>query len=99
MGPEPEPEPTPRPTESPDPACPWEAQVTACVSQGGMFECQRCADGVTSEPCCSKESLLVDRSLYTCPSGEHQGHQSRLSLGNPCCRHEPSTVLTRRALR
>merc|ERR1712037_4103 len=25
----------------------------ACVSQGGMFECQRCADGVTSEPCCS----------------------------------------------
>merc|ERR1712203_457901 len=51
--PEPEPEPTPSPTRLPEPACPWEAQMTACALQGGVFECQRCAEGVASDPCCS----------------------------------------------
>jgi hypothetical protein len=51
--PEPEPEPTPSPTRVPEPSCPWDAQMTACASQGGVFECKRCAEEITGNPCCS----------------------------------------------
>merc|ERR1712032_39873 len=34
-------------------SCPREAQIIACVSQGGIFECKRCTDVVLYEPCCS----------------------------------------------
>merc|ERR1712110_580451 len=43
----------PSPTPFLEPACPWEAQMTACASQGGVFECKRCAEEVAGDPCCS----------------------------------------------
>jgi len=57
--PEPSPSPEPEPTLAPEttsgPSCPWEAQMTACASQGGVYECKRCRDDLFSEPCCSCE--------------------------------------------
>merc|ERR1712176_615325 len=32
-------------------SCTWDAQIIACVSQGGDFHCEQCTDGATNEPC------------------------------------------------
>merc|ERR1712151_1180168 len=34
-------------------SCPREEQMMACVSQGGVFQCEHCADGAGNDPCCS----------------------------------------------
>merc|ERR1712032_1184565 len=39
-----------------EPPCAREAQMNACVSQGGVFVCKTCADRGSSEPCCSCQS-------------------------------------------
>jgi len=40
-------------TTTAGPTCAREAQIDACVMQGGVFECSRCTNGVSSEACCS----------------------------------------------
>merc|ERR1712039_109597 len=40
-------------TTSAGPTCARETQIDTCVMQGGVFECSRCTNGVSSEACCS----------------------------------------------
>lgn len=51
--PEPEPEPTLEPETTSGPSCQWEAQMVACTSQGGRYECKRCLDGYSGDHCCT----------------------------------------------
>merc|ERR1712038_459404 len=44
---------TPAPSTSSEPMCEVDRNMKACVAQGGSFECQRCTNGITGEPCCS----------------------------------------------
>jgi len=43
--------PTPAPTSVP-PSCKMEAQIDACMQEGGVFECQGCASGMIGDQCC-----------------------------------------------
>lgn len=42
----------PSSTTSAGPTCSREAQMIACVTQGGVFECSLCTDEATSKACC-----------------------------------------------
>jgi len=44
---------TPAPSTSTTPTCEVDINMRACVAQGGSYECQRCANDITGEPCCS----------------------------------------------
>jgi len=44
---------TPAPSTSSTPTCEVDIIMRACVAQGGSYECQRCANDITGEPCCS----------------------------------------------
>jgi hypothetical protein len=41
------------PSTSSEPTCEIDTRMRACVAQGGSFECQRCTNDITGEPCCS----------------------------------------------
>jgi len=46
------PSPTPAPSTSSEPTCELDTNMKACVAEGGSFECQKCSDDITGEPCC-----------------------------------------------
>merc|ERR1711870_170863 len=62
--PMPTPAPTPMPTltattTSSEPTCELERNAKTCMSQGGSFECESCANDITGELCCSCQSVEV----------------------------------------
>jgi len=59
--------PTPAPTPAP-PICKVEEQIQACMSKGGMFECQGCMNGMIGEHCCRCRGGDVSTSTETTTS-------------------------------
>merc|ERR1739846_79110 len=44
---------TTAPSTSSEPTCVVDSSMTACLAQGGSFECHKCTTDITGEPCCS----------------------------------------------
>lgn len=70
----PTPAPTPAPTE---PTCELDRDVRACVAQGGSFECERCTNDITGEPCCSchgeENPVTTTETITTTTSSQAAG--------------------------
>jgi len=68
------PAPTPSPT-TPEPTCELDRDMRACVAQGGSFECERCTNDNTGDPCCSchEKPMTTTKPITTTTSSQATG--------------------------
>jgi len=82
---------TTAPSTSSEPTCVVDSSMTACLAQGGSFECHKCTTDITGEPCCSCHGAVTtetatETTTETTPTAETTPTTTTISEAAGLCK-------------